>query len=128
MHLKLSSVNLFEFICFVIVFLFVARKPTKDSELGRSSGSLDWRLSRNETNLKATIKTNNVFTFNDANSSIVVRYSPVTNIYERLLIVDNGTVENVGNGWESMVYECDGIFRKVEKDWKMVYLCRNGTW
>ncbi|CAF1405649.1 unnamed protein product, partial [Adineta steineri] len=28
------------------------------------------------------------------------------------------------NGWIDRAYSCSNIQRKIEKDWKMVYLCR----
>lgn len=54
-----------------------------------------------------------------------VRYSSAKNEYERYVRRSNG-VETIDTAktWQSCVYRWENIFRKEERDWKMVYLAR----
>jgi hypothetical protein len=51
--------------------------------------------------------------------SIVIEYNSVLDKYFR-----NKIEENKIDGWTDKVYSCSNIQRKVERDWKMVYLSR----
>lgn len=55
-----------------------------------------------------------------------VRYCCATNQYERFTRQSNQhiEIENVTQKWQSCAYRWQNIFRKEEKDWKMVYLAR----
>lgn len=53
------------------------------------------------------------------NGSISMEYNSVKDQYYR-----NGFVENKKDGWTDRIYSTSNIQRKVEKDWKMVYLAR----
>lgn len=113
------------------------------------SGSLQWRLSRRECEIKANkriwipnkaeierrkyIFSNPVYavliklrvTFSSHYYRFVLKYSTSKDKYFR----DGTDGENeIINGWEHGVYELESVFRKVETDWKMCYLCRCGNY
>lgn len=51
--------------------------------------------------------------------SILIEYNSVKDIYYR-----NKIEENKKDGWIDRIYSCSNIQRKVERDWKKVYLSR----
>lgn len=55
-----------------------------------------------------------------------MRYCCASNQYERFTKQSNEqiAIENVTEKWQSYAYRWQNIFRKEEKDWKMVYLAR----
>lgn len=75
-----------------------------------------WRLGRGEAQTSNESANFVWFISGDAG---VIRYSSSLDEYEF-----NGNVKK--KNWFSGVFEHNGVFRKEEKDWKMVYLCRNG--
>lgn len=98
------------------------RQPTSDEKAGRSSGSLDWRLSRGEHSNKRE------FVFNANETQIALkqfnlRYSCARDLYE-MFVGDSHEVLDTIKGWDSCIFESQNIFRKTETDWKMVYLAR----
>lgn len=117
------------------------KKNDKDDYQGRTSGSLAWRLSRHET--KVTISFSRLFeSLNyfflsqiDSDSShtwqipgdvesVNLRYTASSDEY--ILVDGSDKVIDKKVGWNKGVYEMEGgIFRKVENDWKMVYLARS---
>ena len=86
---------------------------------GRTTGSEEWRRARGE--LGATMKSHTIIpTETEVESGVVeLRYSCVKDEYLR--VSDNRTVIS---GWQSLVSEGESVFRKLEYDWKMVYLAR----
>lgn len=103
---------------------FFCRKLKDQEHVGRSSGSLDWRLSRGETHAADDIKHIWIINNEDASgNSITLRYSSSVDQYEYI------TTKNkiVKNGWKSGIFEQEQVFRKEEKDWKMTYLARKGN-
>lgn len=104
--------------------MFNLRQPTDDAQVGRTSGALDWRQSRGE--IQRTNKSQFVWEFNSSdvcNDFITIQYSSALNQYQKVT-VDGATVAL--NNWDAGVFETEGVFRKVETDWKKVYLCRTG--
>lgn len=55
-----------------------------------------------------------------------VRYSSATNEYQRFIRHPNGRLDihETTKTWKSCAYRWENIFRKEERDWKMVYLAR----
>lgn len=87
---------------------------------GRQSGSEAWRMARNEMG-KITLNTsqNYIFEVRDEPDLSVfeIRFNAVTDEY-----TVNGKSERIG--WASGTYAASNIAKKVEHDWKMVYLSR----
>lgn len=52
---------------------------------------------------------------------MIIRYSPTLDRYERLT---SNNVSDQLDKWQNGTYFTKNVFRKEEKDWKMVYLCR----
>ncbi|GJQ78291.1 hypothetical protein Trydic_g22132 [Trypoxylus dichotomus] len=102
--------------------LMVERQPGDKDKKGRSSGSLSWRLARGEQQIEAGF-TPYIWKFSDEDigtNSVSVRYFTASNRYEVLTEAKTSTLEE----WHKGASEVEGIFRKEEKDWKMVYLTR----
>ncbi|XP_054847912.1 LOW QUALITY PROTEIN: peptide-N(4)-(N-acetyl-beta-glucosaminyl)asparagine amidase [Eublepharis macularius] len=99
---------------------FISPKTPNSGELGgRTSGSLAWRVARGETALESKevifIPTGK----EKALKLLHLRYNIVEDCYTR---VSNNN-ERI-NGWEKGLWKMESIWRKVESDWKMVYLAR----
>ncbi|UJR10898.1 hypothetical protein I4U23_015086 [Adineta vaga] len=106
-----------------LVSMLQEAKSTKESELhGRQSGSLTWKLSRKEADQEDDITTGYIYSVTNrecTNGSITIDYNSVVDKYFR-----NGIEEEKTDGWIDRIYSCSNIQRKVERDWKMVYLSR----
>lgn len=121
-QLSLSESRRKELLQRIIVELveFISPKIPRPGELGgRVSGSLAWRVARGETGLERK----EILFIPSENEKISkqfhLRYDIVRDRYIR--VSDNNT--NI-SGWENGVWKMESIFRKVEKDWNMVYLAR----
>uniref|UniRef100_A0A3Q1GII3 Peptide-N(4)-(N-acetyl-beta-glucosaminyl)asparagine amidase n=1 Tax=Acanthochromis polyacanthus TaxID=80966 RepID=A0A3Q1GII3_9TELE len=94
---------------------FISPKKPKPGELGgRNSGSLAWRIARGETSF--------VFTPTEKEKSdklLHVRYNITKDQYCR---VSNNS-EKIQN-WDQCVWRKESVFKKVERDWNMVYIAR----
>lgn len=113
------------FLNFLVRYLynFFNRKLRDQEQIGRSSGSLDWRLSRGE--IQQSDPTEHTWVINDVDASdniVSLRYSSALDQYEY------ATAKNkvLKKGWMLGIFEQEGVFRKEEKDWKMAYLARKG--
>ncbi|XP_044150427.1 peptide-N(4)-(N-acetyl-beta-glucosaminyl)asparagine amidase [Bufo gargarizans] len=101
---------------------FMSPKTPNAGELGgRVSGSLAWRVARAEAGLQTNTKS---FVFvptekEKADKRFHLQYNVVDDCYTR---VSNNN--EVISGWENGVWRTESICRKVENDWKMVYLAR----
>jgi peptide-N4-(N-acetyl-beta-glucosaminyl)asparagine amidase len=100
------------------------RALKENESQGRSSGSLQWRLARGESHqvvsCGSTVKPNtfkvNSSQLNAGQSEVIIRYDVVRDMYR----FGNQSLA----GWTSGAFTFDKVFRKVETDWKMVYLSR----
>ncbi|XP_007893698.1 peptide-N(4)-(N-acetyl-beta-glucosaminyl)asparagine amidase isoform X2 [Callorhinchus milii] len=101
---------------------FISPKTPKPGELGgRTSGSVMWRVARGEIGAQAE-NTEIVFVASAKESEAKLfhlKYSAVENHYIRVSN-DNTVIED----WEKGVWKMDSVFRKLENDWKMVYIAR----
>ncbi|ODN05849.1 Peptide-N(4)-(N-acetyl-beta-glucosaminyl)asparagine amidase [Orchesella cincta] len=94
----------------------------KESEkIGRESGSLAWRLARQETDGPSVVPPSQEFTWKIGEDSVVdgtfqLLYDSELDAYA----VKNGTIAK--RGWRNGVFSSSDVFRKEERDWKMVYL------
>ncbi|RNA40801.1 Peptide-N(4)-(N-acetyl-beta-glucosaminyl)asparagine amidase [Brachionus plicatilis] len=95
---------------------FLSPKVIKEGEdVGRQSGSLQWRISRGE--IKAVNELINGFKFKIDKVPFTLKYNTAKNEY---LKQNNDIVVD----WKSLVYGYSNIRLKVEHDWKMCYLER----
>ena len=89
----------------------------------RSSGSHEWRLGRGEVS-QASSKANYSWDISKYGPTFRVHYSIVKDIYR--IVNDDGSILEEISGWQNGANEIqNGIFRKAESDWKMVYLARS---
>ncbi|XP_038653255.1 peptide-N(4)-(N-acetyl-beta-glucosaminyl)asparagine amidase [Scyliorhinus canicula] len=101
---------------------FISPKVPKPGELGgRTSGSVLWRVGRGEAGAHAQ---NTGFTFiatekEKAAKLFHIKYNVVENHYIR---VSNNN--EIINDLEKGAWKMDSVVRKVELDWKMVYIAR----
>ncbi|XP_045502019.1 peptide-N(4)-(N-acetyl-beta-glucosaminyl)asparagine amidase [Colias croceus] len=95
--------------------LMVERKPSDYESHGRISGSEEWRTQRGEIGQRSGY----IFEFATP-GEINIRYycSP-----DKYRINCDGTESTVST-WAAGVYQCKNVFRKIEKDWRQVYLAR----
>ncbi|XP_043993707.1 peptide-N(4)-(N-acetyl-beta-glucosaminyl)asparagine amidase isoform X1 [Gambusia affinis] len=106
---------------------FISPKTPNPGELGgRSSGSLAWRIARGETRAadkKVSTQTEGfVFTPTDEEKKarlLHVRYSAPKDQYCRV-----SSSSEIIPHWDQCVWTKESVFRKVENDWKMVYIAR----
>ncbi|CAH0590499.1 unnamed protein product [Chrysodeixis includens] len=97
--------------------LMVERKPTDYESHGRISGSLQWRSGRGEA---GTQPQGYSFEFSKP-GECSVRYHANTDKYK---IIEAGVELEPVLTWSAGVYSAKNVFRKVEHDWRMVYLAR----
>ncbi|CAH2282985.1 peptide-N(4)-(N-acetyl-beta-glucosaminyl)asparagine amidase isoform X1 [Pelobates cultripes] len=100
---------------------FMSPKVPKPGELaGRVSGSLAWRVARGESGLKS--KNSVVFVPSEKEQTkkrFHLQYNIVEDAYRRIT-----NSNEVISGWENGTFKNESMCRKVENDWKMVYLAR----
>ncbi|RZC37522.1 peptide-N(4)-(N-acetyl-beta-glucosaminyl)asparagine amidase, partial [Asbolus verrucosus] len=102
--------------------LMLERQPHDNEMQGRISGSKSWRTSRGE------VKNENMYVWRVGDRHIIdnkitIKYSAALDTYE-FITGDNNSGIKV-NDWNLGVFDFVNIFRKEEKDWKIVYLARN---
>ena len=104
-----------------LVELMMEKKPLAGNLPGRTTGSEEWRRARGELGTVAAIKSHDIVpTEMEVDSGVLeLKYSCVKDEYVR--VSDN---HSVVTGWQSLVKEAESVFRKEERDWKMVYLAR----
>lgn len=104
-----------------LVELMQEKKAGKGDDKGRISGSMAWRLTRGEAQVDIDNE-HSSFVWILSGDKNTLRYSASLNKYEFL---SNGNVIS-RKGWSEGTFEQLGVFRKEERDWKMVYLARRG--
>ncbi|ERL88783.1 hypothetical protein D910_06165 [Dendroctonus ponderosae] len=98
--------------------MLTERKPGDSQGQGRQSGGIAWRLARGEIegnfswNIDPIVFKNNV---------AVLKYCAAEDEYR---LFNGPTLERTVKVWAKGCYHIEHVFRKEEKDWKMVYLAR----
>lgn len=88
---------------------------------GRTTGSMEWRQARGETGRSIAALHVISPTCDEVEARLLeLKYSCARDEYVRV-----AHQPNIINGWQNLAYESKGVFRKVEKDWKMAYIARN---
>eukprot|EP00794_Sanderia_malayensis_P017673 gene17673-19435_t len=117
-----------------LVEFLSSKNVSAGEQVGRQSGSLAWRTIRGETGPVAAQTTKNepksyIFVLTDEelkSGQLCIRYCPAVDKYYRSSSKDQlDKPSSYVNGWQNGVENSENIFRKVEQDWKMVYLARN---
>nr|XP_005297144.1 peptide-N(4)-(N-acetyl-beta-glucosaminyl)asparagine amidase isoform X5 [Chrysemys picta bellii] len=100
---------------------FISPKTPKPGELGgRISGSMAWRVARDEIGSEMRKEVIFIPSGKEKTSKLFhLSYNIVEDSYTR---VSNNN-EKI-TGWEKGVWKTESLWRKVETDWKMVYLAR----
>uniref|UniRef100_A0A8B9ZJP0 Peptide-N(4)-(N-acetyl-beta-glucosaminyl)asparagine amidase n=1 Tax=Anas platyrhynchos TaxID=8839 RepID=A0A8B9ZJP0_ANAPL len=100
---------------------FISPKPPKPGEFGgRTSGSMAWRVARGEAGSEKRKEVIFVPSEKEKTSKLFhLTYNIVEDSYIRI----SNNNEKI-TGWEAGVWKAESIWRKVETDWKMVYLAR----
>ncbi|CAG7733212.1 unnamed protein product [Allacma fusca] len=107
----------------LVEFIIPKSEQVKQSEMqGRQSGSLAWRLARQEVHEQDQPARNGyewqISSASSGSTNFELTYDPVTDCYR------NSSNSNILRGWRNGTFYVENIFRKEEKDWKMVYLAR----
>lgn len=98
-------------------------KNSDETYEGRTSGSLAWRVARGEI-IQANIEKSYIWDVSKYGQMFELRYNIVKDIYH--VVQNDGKILEQKSEWQEGVNTTDGgIFRKVENDWKMVYLARS---
>ncbi|CAH1164743.1 unnamed protein product [Phaedon cochleariae] len=106
-----------------LVEFLTEKKPNSEENKGRSSGSEMWRLARGEIQEESK-SSSYVWRINPADVSdgtVTIRYSSSLDKYE---CISGNRILGEVSGWDRGAYAQSGVFKKVEKDWKMTYLAR----
>ncbi|VDO96970.1 unnamed protein product [Soboliphyme baturini] len=92
-------------------------------DVGRCSGSLQWRLERQEVTLPQLNDVHEFEMCDDeyATGEFVLEYYSAFDEYRLPMRSVNSRL----SGWETGIFKVRNIARKVEEDWKMIYLARN---
>lgn len=102
----------------------ICRQPTINDKKGRTSGSLSWRKARREDRLDDAFEPF-IWKFFDEDlveNCVSIRYYTALDYYQ----FDRIKFSKKLVQWWNAASEVEGIFRKKETDWKMVYLARTG--
>ncbi|XP_014365605.2 peptide-N(4)-(N-acetyl-beta-glucosaminyl)asparagine amidase [Papilio machaon] len=99
-----------------LVQLMQEKEPSDYEKKGRMSGALEWREERGEVS-----SLSHTFQFVKP-GAYSIQYCAAKDEYR---VFCDGNKENVIDSFLEGAYKSEYIFRKVEKDWKQVYLARN---
>ncbi|GIZ02582.1 peptide-N(4)-(N-acetyl-beta-glucosaminyl) asparagine amidase [Caerostris extrusa] len=97
---------------------FSPAQPENESYSGRTSGSLAWRIARSESGFASP---QSAYVFKLIPEEIKQRHFHVQYCSASDKYIRANTSINI-EGWMSCTFSHRNIFRKVENDWKMVYL------
>nr|CAI5816884.1 unnamed protein product [Callosobruchus analis] len=105
-----------------LVEFLVEKKSNEEDKKGRISGSAVWKLSRGEiqSDVKAHIWSIHSSDLVDSNT-ISIKYCCAKDKYE---YSSGNKILNGLQRWSSGAFNHQSVFRKVEDDWKMAYICR----
>ncbi len=98
------------------------KEMSEEESRGRQSGSLAWRLARAEISSSQPDAAKVVIKPTPAeveSKTIHLEFNMAADEYMRPSDNNEKT-----EGWKSLVFDYDNIFKKEEQDWKMVYLAR----
>ncbi|KAJ7415446.1 Peptide-N(4)-(N-acetyl-beta-glucosaminyl)asparagine amidase [Willisornis vidua] len=100
---------------------FISPKTPKPGEYGgRTSGSMAWRMARGEIGPEKRREVLFIPSEKEKTSKLFhLVYNIVDDSYTRI----SNNSEKI-SGWEAGVWKAESIWRKIETDWKMVYLAR----
>lgn len=100
---------------------FISPKTPKPGEFGgRTSGSMAWRIARGETGSEERKEVIFIPSEKEKASKLFhLMYNVVEDSYTRI----SNNNEQI-TGWGTGIWKAESIARKVETDWKMVYLAR----
>ncbi|XP_072781826.1 peptide-N(4)-(N-acetyl-beta-glucosaminyl)asparagine amidase isoform X2 [Taeniopygia guttata] len=100
---------------------FISPKTPKPGEYGgRTSGSMAWRVARGEIGPE---KRKEVVFIPSEKEKTCKLFHLVYNVIDDSYTRISNNNEKI-SGWEAGVLKAESIWRKVETDWKMVYLAR----
>ncbi|KAM6281581.1 peptide-N(4)-(N-acetyl-beta-glucosaminyl)asparagine amidase isoform 2-T3 [Porphyrio hochstetteri] len=100
---------------------FISPKTPKPGEYGgRTSGSMAWRVARGEMGPEKRKEVIFIPSEKEKTSKLFhLTYNIIEDSYTRI----SNNNEKI-TGWETGVWKAESVWRKVETDWKMVYLAR----
>ncbi|KAF2983821.1 hypothetical protein EK904_005179, partial [Melospiza melodia maxima] len=100
---------------------FISPRTPKPGEYGgRTSGSMAWRVARGEIGSEKRKEVVFIPSEKEKTSKLFhLVYNVIEDSYTRI----SNNNEKI-SGWEAGVWKAESIWRKVETDWKMVYLAR----
>lgn len=84
-----------------------------------------WRLYRGEYSdeIKSVSHVWTISVDNNSEDVVNIKYSTALDTYELVRKCADGQIMK---GWQNGAFKVCGLYRKEEKDWKMVYLARRG--
>ncbi|CAH1965978.1 unnamed protein product [Acanthoscelides obtectus] len=104
-----------------VVEFLVEKKPNDVDNKGRISGSAAWKLTRGEiqSEVKSHIWSIHSNYIGDS-KTVTIKYCCSQDKYE----CSADSISINGMDWSSGAFSHESVFRKVEEDWKMAYICR----
>ena len=102
---------------------FLSPKQIKEGEdIGRQSGSLQWRMERGEIHLSSSI--GHCFHIKSDNLKTNKFEAEYNTVRDSFYFSDENDEKKELKGWKNSAYSFSNIQYKIEHDWKMCYLAR----
>ncbi|VEN59222.1 unnamed protein product [Callosobruchus maculatus] len=105
-----------------LVEFLIEKKSSDEDKKGRISGSTAWKLRRGEIQCDVT---SHVWSIHSSdlidNNTVTIKYCCAQDKYE---YSSGSNILKALERWASGVFNHQSVFRKVETDWKMAYICR----